>query len=134
MKKDINFDKVEDVAVAIVPEQDKSGDEEWFVYLINMKKTPLQNLLITSKGYGTIENKNVETTTLRRHFDSIDPQSVQKIEPILEHLFKITNEYWISYYISGQVFDKKYVFVQESIVKENLTTIPILNKKGIMIK
>jgi hypothetical protein len=48
-------------------------------------------------------------------------------------VFGLTNEYWLSYYISGQIFDKKFIFVPESIVDTNMIRVPILNKPGVMI-
>ena len=132
MKKDIPFDKVKEVAIAIVPSH--NTDEEWSVYLINLQPKKLSNLLVTSKGYGVLDDREVETSTLRKLFEQIDGKSANKIEPIHKELFGLTNEFWISYWVDGQVYDKKYVFVQESIVEENLTHIPILNTKGVMIK
>jgi len=32
------------------------------------------------------------------------------------------------------MYDKKYVFVPESITEENFTHVPVLNKKGVMIR
>ena len=55
MKKDIPFRKVEDVAIAIVPEKNHSGGEAWYVYLINMNRGPLETVLVVSKGYGDVE-------------------------------------------------------------------------------
>ena len=56
MKKDIHIPKVEGIGVAIIKDTDK-GDEIWNVYLINYKKEPINNVLISSKGYGTLGSK-----------------------------------------------------------------------------
>lgn len=43
MIKDIDFGKVEDLAFAVVPENDGTlPEEEWSVFLVNMKTNPLK--------------------------------------------------------------------------------------------
>ena len=56
MKKDIHVPKVEGIGVAIIKDAEES-DEIWNVYLINYKKRTHQNVLISSKGYGTLDQK-----------------------------------------------------------------------------
>ena len=75
MKKDIHIPKVEGIGVAIIKEKDK-GDEIWNVYLINYKKEAINNVLISSKGYGTVDQKKVNTSTLRHFFEAIEGESI----------------------------------------------------------
>ena len=49
MKKDIHIPVVSNIAMAIVKES-----EEWYAYLINQNHFSLENVMISSKGYGTI--------------------------------------------------------------------------------
>jgi hypothetical protein len=55
-----------------------------------------------------------------------------KIEPISPEVFHINNEYWVSYYIGNQIFDKKFIFVPESIREENLIPIAQLGLEGVL--
>ena len=75
MKKDIPQKKVEDLAIAVIP---RDGDL-WDVYVINLKDEPIKNVLINSKGYGSINNEAVQTTVLRHFFPSIGPLQLYKI-------------------------------------------------------
>lgn len=135
MKKDIPNHKVEDTVIAVVPrEVEVEGEELWDTYLINLKKQPIKSVLISSKGYGELNGEKMKTTTLRHFFDEIPPEVAIKIEPIQVKLFDITNEYWISFMHNDYMFDKKYIFVKGSISKTNFTTIPIIGRKGVMIK
>lgn len=137
MKKDIPNYKVEDVAIAIVPRKNEDGtlDEElWDTYLINLKEDSITTVLINSRGYGNIEGEKMRTTVLRHYFEEIGPLNVVKIEPIQTKVFNLTNEYWVSFVHDDYMYDKKYVFVKGSIRKENFTTIPFLNRKGVMIR
>ncbi len=132
MKKDIPNLKVKDVAIAIVPR--KEDEELWDSFLINFKNEPLENVLVNSRGYGELEGREVKTTVLRHFFDSIQPKSFTQIEPIQTKLFGITNEYWVSFSFEEHMYDKKYVFVSGSISETLFTTIPFLNKRGVMIR
>ena len=137
MKKDIPNYKVEDVAIAVVPRKNEDGtlDEElWDTYLINLKEEPITTVLINSRGYGNIEGEKMRTTVLRHYFEEIGPLNVVKIEPIQTKVFTLTNEYWVSFVHDDYMYDKKYVFVKGSISKENFTTIPFLDRKGVMIR
>jgi hypothetical protein len=133
MKKDIHIPKVEGIGVAIVKDTDK-GDEIWNVYLINYKKEPINNVLISSKGYGTLNQKKVNTSTLRHFFDSIERESHQLIEPISQEVFGLSNEYFVTFYIDNVIYDKKFVFVPDAIKAEHFTKVKIIQKEGVLIK
>jgi len=49
-------------------------------------------------------------------------------------VFGISNEYWISFTLNGQLFDKQFVFLPESIIEANFQMIPFIDKKGVIIK
>ena len=136
MMKDIPFQKVEDLAVAIVPRtnDDEDADMFWDTYLINFKEEPLRSVLINSRGYGEIDSEIRKTTTMRYFFETIGPMEVIKIEPIQTDLFKLVNEYWVSFSLNNYLYDKKYVFVQGSLDERYFTTIPFLQRQGVMIR
>ncbi len=134
MKKDISQPIVQDIAIAVVKEQNELNETEWNVYLINLKNQKIEGVLVTSQGYGFFNEEDVKTSTLRHFLDEIKPQSFKKIEPIVESLFGLNNEFWVSFYINKVMYDKKYIFLPETIKEENFITIPLINKKGVMIK
>lgn len=134
MKKDIPQKKVEDVALVVSPRHNGNDEELWDTFLLNLKDEPILNVLISSKGYGDINGKKMRTTTLRHFFEEIAPNTAVQIEPIQTKLFDITNEYWISFTYHDFMFDKKYVFVPGSITTDNFTSIPLLERAGVMIK
>lgn len=135
MMKDIPNLKVEDIAIAVVPREVLSDEEDlWDTYLINLKENPITNVLINSKGYGEVEGEKMKTTILRHFFEEIPPLSVVKIEPIQVKLFGLTNEYWVSFTYDDYMYDKKYIFVNGSIASENFTRIPFINRPGVMIR
>ena len=132
MIKDIEFPKITDVALAIVPETNDLGVEEWSVFIINSKAQEIYGVLVNSKGYGKIDEKEKETTVMRHFFEKIPPKSFQKIEHIQEDLFQLTNEFWVSFYHMGKLYDKKYIFLADTVEEKNFTTIPLIDKKGVL--
>jgi hypothetical protein len=70
---------------------------------------------------------------LRHFIGDVHPRSSVKVEAIDTQVFGLTNEYWLSYYVDGTIYDKKYIFLPESIVDENISKVPLLNKPGILI-
>lgn len=134
MKKDIHPPQVTDIAVAVVKEENELGELEWNVYLLNLKKEKIEGVLVTSRGYSSLEGEHKTTSTLRHFLDTIEPMNYSKIEPIIENVFSLTNEFWVSFFINHVMYDKQYIFLAESIRDEHLIQIPLIEKKGVMIK
>lgn len=134
MIKDLPENIVEDIAIAVALEKESAESKIWYVYLINLKKETIENVLITSKGYGEKDGEQVKTSTLRHMFPVVPPASSVLIEPIDEQTFGLNNEYWLSYYIGKEIFDKKFIFLPESIVEMNFIKLPVVNKLGVMIR
>ncbi|RPA66726.1 hypothetical protein EF405_19650 [Cyclobacteriaceae bacterium YHN15] len=131
MKKDIDFHPVTGIKLAIAREV-VNGIESWGVYIINLNLIELNTVMITSKGYGTIDGEEKKTSVLRHMIQKLGQESIAKIEPIDPDLFVLNNEYWVSYYILDQIFDKKFVFKADSVKDINLQFIAELELEGIL--
>lgn len=127
MKKDIDFKPVKKVHVIVARQEDA-----WEVHLLNRSDNKLENVMVTSKGYGETKTENQQTSILRHMIPFVDPKSSALIEPIDESVFHLNNEYWVSYFINGQVYDKKFIFVPDSIIEEHLVFIEELEIRGIL--
>jgi hypothetical protein len=134
MLKDIPKLVVENIAMAIVQEKDDNGEAIWNVYLINLYNEKIEGVMVSSKGYGNYDGRNVKTSMLRHLIGTVEAQDYAKVEPIMPNVFGLTNEYWISFYLNKNIYDKKYIFLPETISEVNFTLIPLLNKKGVMIR
>ena len=132
MIKDIIFPEVKDIAIAIV--QDIEGLEEYDVYLINLKSADIKNVMVVSTGYGLVNDKQIKTSTLRHFFDEVKQHDFIKIEPIQKEVFGLSNEYWLSFSLNNQLYDKQFIFLPETVVEFNFVTIPVVGKKGVLIK
>lgn len=132
MIKDIEFKKTEHILLAAVPEEAETKD--WKVILVNLSKEPIKDVLVSSVGFGVLEEKKIKTSELRQHFDLVEAEATVAIELITEELKGISNQFWVSYWLDGTLHDKKYVFLGESILEENMINVPILAKKGVVLK
>jgi len=133
MIKDLPDNTVKDIAIAVALEKETAESKIWYVYLINLKNEPIENVLITSKGYGEKDGVQVKTSVLRHMIPVLEANSFKLVEPIDEATFGLNNEYWLSYYIGKNIFDKKFIFLPESIVEMNFVRLPVVNKVGVMI-
>lgn len=134
MKKDIHIPEVEDVFMSVVKEQNEEGEAIWNVYLINNKSVTLENVLVSSKGYNKDLPEKKKTSTLRHFFKAVEPTKAIKVEPIIEDVFGLHNEYFVSFYLNNLLYDKKYIFLAETIKEENFTQVPIIAKPGVLIR
>lgn len=135
MRKDIEMPKIEGVYVAVVQEKTEGEELGWNVYLINEKEAAIENAFVSSKGYlKEVNGKESKTSTLRHYFKEVPASSSIKVEPIMESVFKLNNEYFVSFYFEGVLYDKKFIFLSESINASNCSEVPVINKKGVWIK
>ncbi len=132
MLKDINREEIEDIAIAVVPSEEDNS--VWEVYMINLKEEGLENVIVASKGYGIYKGEEVKTSVLRHYLGSFEPLDIRMIEPIQKEVFGLNNEYWVSFYIGQNIFDKKFIFLPESITEENFIRIPFIDRQGVMIR
>jgi len=134
MKEDIERPKVINVGVAIVRELTKLNKYEYNAYVFNLRDDAITNVLVSSRGYGELNGQKKETTLLRHFIEEVGPLDYQKIEPVMPDVFTLNNEYWVSFYVGSQIYDKKFVFIKESIIEDNMIDIPFMDAKGVMIR
>lgn len=131
MIKDIVVPEVKNVTLAVA-RTNGPATPEWRVYLINNNDVSLENTLVASKGYGEKDGEKQNTSILRHFLETVGPHSTTVIEPIDPAVFHLNNEYWISYYIGTQIYDKRFVFVPDTICEANITYIKELEMEGVL--
>lgn len=120
------------MTVAVVREKTLFNSYDWKVFLINNNSFAIENTLVASHGYGEKEGRPQKTSTLRHFLETVPARSSALIEPIHEDVFHLNNEYWVSYYIGSQIYDKRFVFVPDTISEQNLTYIKELEMEGVL--
>ncbi len=131
MKKDIDIPRVEGIYVAAVREKNEEFQSmDWNAYLINDKETPIDTVLIVTRGY---DDEDV-TSTMRHSIKELPPQSFAKVEFLQDEVLKLNNEFSVSYFSEGKMFHKKFVFRKNSINEKALQELPVIPKKGVLLK
>lgn len=136
MREELLGPKVEGVAFAVVQQFNEENEKVYNVYLVNLREDIMEGIIVTSQGYGNnvATGEKVRTSKLRHSLELLLPNEAAKIEPIIEEVFGLSNEYWISFWVNDDLYDKKFVFVAESISEENMKILPVIGEKGVMIK
>lgn len=135
MRDELKGPVVENVRMVVVPETNEEGATQHYVYLLNLRDDIMEGIIVTSKGYGIDHEsgEKITTSTLRHCLEILLPNEAAKLEPIMEEVFGLTNEYWLSFWVNDVMHDKKFIFLPESINEKNMTEIPKLGGKGIMV-
>ena len=135
MKKDITIPKVENVYVAAIQEwNDDFMENSWYAYLINDSDVKLEMALVVSRAYGKINGEDRKTGTFRHAFKEVEPNSSVKIELLENNVLQLNNEFMVTYFQDGKLFDKTYVFRTNTINDKALVDLPVMTTRGILGK
>jgi hypothetical protein len=132
MIKDIEMPTVANVTVAVARKKSPGESDEWLVYLLNRNDFAIENTLVASNGYGETDGKKQQTSILRHFLQTVQAKSHALIEPIQQNLFHLNNEYWVSYYIGNKIYDKRFVFVPDTLCEANLTYVKELDMEAVL--
>lgn len=129
MRKDIEIRKVADVHVAAVKQFNEDLEiDEWNAYIINTKNEALELVLIVSKGY----NETQKTSRMRHKLELLPAKSFAKIEFLEDSVLALNNEFAVTFFLGGTLYEQRYIFPEKYISEKNLIDIPIMSLLGIL--
>lgn len=129
MKKDIQIPEVSGVKVAVVFEHNEIyNTDDWNVYLINEKDISLEMVVIVSKGF----NDSKMTAVMRKKIDVLAANSFAKIEWIQPDLFALNNQFQVTFFAENTLFEKTFIFPENTVKEGTLRLIPSINKRGVL--
>lgn len=129
MKKDIEIPEVSGVYLAAVREQhEEYRTMDWNAYIINDRSEPLEMVLLVSRGFDNRKN----TSTMRHSIKVLPAKSFAKIEFLQEEVLKLNNEFSVTWFANGKMYEKKYLFEKGSVKENNSKVIPVMDKKGVL--
>jgi hypothetical protein len=128
VKKDIQIPKVTGVEMAMVYEyNDIYKTNDWNVYIINNKKVDLEMVVVVTQGFS-----NTKITSLfRKKMDVLPANSFAKIEYIQPELFKLNNRFQVTFFEGNTLFEKTFLFKENTVKEGALRMIPEIKKRGI---
>jgi hypothetical protein len=100
------------------------------VYIINKKEVDLEMVVIVSQGFS--EKKT--TSLLRKKIGVLPKNSFAKVEFIQPELFKLNNRFQVSFFEGNILYEKTFLFKQNTIKEGALRMIKQLKKRGILVK
>ena len=131
MKKDIEIPIAKDVQVAIIREWNEEFlSKDWNAYIINNRADQIEMVMVVSKGF----DEERQTTTMRHSMGTILPSDFKKIELLQEEVLALDNEFFVTFFAEGKLFEKRFLFQKNTVSEKNLSTIPIIEKDGISAK
>lgn len=131
MKKDIHIPEVKDVYIAVVQEEHLEYKTlDWNAYIINNSDADLDTVLIVSQG--TSDAKM--TPPMRHTIAKLPARSYAKIEYMQEQVLALNNTFKVTFFEGQQMFDKTYLFRQNTINDRALQQIPLMQLKGVLVK
>ena len=131
MRKDIEISMAENVHIVAIKERDKEfTGQQWNVYLVNDRNDEITTVLVLSRG----KSDDRKTSTLRHGLGNLLPKTSAKVEFIPTEVLGFTNEYLLTFFAENKLFERKFVFVPNSISEENVVEIPVLESEGILAK
>ena len=129
MKKDIQIPEVTDVEIAVVYEyNDIYKTDDWNIYIINNKKVDLEMIVIVSQGFSDTKT----TSLLRKKLDKLPANSFAKVELIQPELFKLNNRFQVTFFEGNTLFEKTFIFKENTIKEGALRMIDEIKKRGVL--
>jgi len=131
MRKDIEIPNVEGVSIAVVKEWNSEFQmDDWNAYIVNENEKAIDAIMVVSQGFST----DKKTSKFRHMLGTLEAKSALKIELIQERVLSFRNEFSVTYFLDNKLFDKKFIFRQNTINERALQEIPFLKYKGVLVK
>ena len=131
MRKDIQIPEVTNIKMAVVYEyNDVYKTDDWNVYIINNKNVDLEMMVIVSQGFS--ETKT--TSLIRKKLDKLPANSFAKIEFIQPELFKLNNRFQVTFFEGNTLYEKTFIFKENTLKEGALRMIKEIKKRGILAK
>ena len=129
MKKDLIIPIVKNIQVVATHEWDKDFlSFFWIVYLINNREDIIESVLVMSRG----TSKNKKTSTLRHGLGNLLPHTGAKVELVCEEVLGFTNEYLVTFFAEGKLFDRTFTFKPYSIKENNTIFIDLMGQDCVL--
>lgn len=129
MKKDIEIPIAKDVYVAAILEwNDEFLSKDWNAYIINNRSSQIDMVLVVSVGF----DGDRKTSKMRHGIGVVGAKSFEKIELLQEEVLALNNEFFVTYYADGKLYEKRFLFSKNSVSENSLGHIPIIEKDGVL--
>ena len=85
-------------------------------------------IVIVSQGFSDTKT----TSLLRKKLETLPANSFAKIEFIQPELFKLNNRFQVSFFEDNKLFEKTFLFKENTIKESALHSISEIKKRGVL--
>ena len=129
MKKDIDFHVAQKIQIVAVKEWDKDFlAQHWNVYLPNLREDTIETVLVLSRG----NSSDRKTSTLRHGLGDMAGNTASKVELITDEVLSFKNEYLVTFFAEGKLFERSFTFLPNTISEATKTPIQFLDAHGVV--
>lgn len=129
MKKDIEIPEAEGVSLMAVEEfHEELGENVWNIFLWNTGEEALEMVMIVLRGI----SEDKQTSVMRKTLAELQPGSYARLEFLREELVDFRNEYLITYFKEGKMYEKNFILGAGLITRDLVTSIEGTDMKGIL--
>ena len=98
------------------------------MYIINNKNIDLEMIVIVTQGFSDTKI----TSLFRKKIDVLPANSFAKIELIQPELFTLNNRFQVTFFEGNTLFEKTFLFKENTIKEGALRMIDEIKKRGIL--
>jgi len=102
--------------------------QNWYAYVINDRDTEIEMVIVVSKGY----DEERKTSMLRHGLKTIAAKSSGKIEMVQDELLLMNNQFVVTFFADGKLYDKTYLFRKNTINEDALRDLPVMKLRGVL--
>lgn len=71
---------------------------------------------------------------MRHGIRSVGAKSFEKIEMVQEEVLALNNEFFVTFFAEGKLYERRFVFLKNSVKQNAIKTIPVIEREGILAK
>lgn len=132
MKSDIEIPSADGVSIVFVPEKDKTGKRIYSVGVLNMRNNPISQVIINARGSGRIKGVEKHTDSIRFMIQDLPVGAFKAFEILVRNSTELTNEYRISFFENGILYDKKVTVPPKYVSLQKKQLIASIGKPGVI--
>lgn len=131
MKKDIEIPIAEGVKLLAVQEfHEELGEKVWNIFLYNAGSRVMDTVMVVLRG----SSEERRTSVMRKTLNRLDPGSYARLEFLREELLNFINEYLITYFDQGKMYEKNFKLSPGSVNEDSIKPIAETGLAGIVFE
>ena len=69
---------------------------------------------------------------MRHSMEGLEAKSFEKLEFVQDEVLELNNEFFVTFYLEGTLYEKRFLFKKGTVSENNTSLIPLLGAHGIL--